>query len=100
MGPEEIEEAFHVSGLPRPWGVGVVQPRPSPGALFWLAWCGFLLYLGFVYLVIGGGRADGWLCFYALAGVSLIPGLTIAYLHNFEVQRWKDSDYSPYASDD
>lgn len=100
LKPEQVEEVFRVSGLPRPWGVGVVQPRPSPGPMFWLAWLGFALYLAFAFVVIGRGQADGWLWFYAMFGVSLIPVLVVLYLHNFEVQRWKDSDYSPYASDD
>ncbi|MCO8122807.1 DUF4178 domain-containing protein [Stieleria sp. TO1_6] len=98
--PEELEQKFNLSDLPRPWGVGTIQPRPQPGWQFWLAWMGFLFYLFFAYVVIGAGKADGWLFFYAIVAVTLIPGLVIAYLHNFEVRRWSDSDYSPYASDD
>lgn len=97
---EEIETIFGLSDLPRSWGVGVTQPRPMPDKRFWFAWAGFLIYLFFAYAVIGGGKADGWLFFYAGIGVSLIPGLVIAYLYNFEVRRWADSDFSPYASSD
>ncbi|QDV83075.1 DUF4178 domain-containing protein [Stieleria magnilauensis] len=97
---EELEQTFGVKDLPRPWGVGVIQPRPTPGARFWLAWLGFMFYLFFAYAVIGRGKADGWLLFYALVGVTLVPAVVMAYLHNFEVRRWKDSDFSPYASSD
>ncbi len=100
VSPEQVEAMFHVSGLPRPWGVGMVQPSPSPGGTFWLAWVGFIAYLAFAHLVIGRGSADGWLWFYAMIGISVIPGLVMLYRYSFEVQRWKDSDYSPYASDD
>jgi len=100
MEPEEVESTFGISDLRRPWGVGVIQPRPSPGNSFYGAWGGFLAYLAFAYFMIGGADADGWLFLYAGLGVSLIPGLVIAYLYNFEVRRWQDSDYSPYASDD
>ena len=97
---EEIEEKFGVKDLPRPWGVGVVQPRPSPGGKFWFTWFGFLFYLFFAYVVFGAGKADGWLLFYALLGVTIVPVVMIAYLHNFEVRRWSNSDFSPYASSD
>ena len=95
---EEIESTFGVTDLPRPWGVGVIQPRPSPGGRLWTMWIGFLAYLFFAHVVIGGGKSDGWLFFYAGIGVSLIPALVLVYLYNFEVRRWADSDYSPYAS--
>ncbi|MCA9140228.1 MAG: DUF4178 domain-containing protein [Planctomycetales bacterium] len=98
--PEEIEEKFGITGLPRPWGVGVIQPRPTPGAKFWLTWVGFFFYLLFAYAVIGAGKADGWLFFYAAIGVSVIPVVVMFYLHNFEVRRWRESDFSPYASSD
>ncbi|MDM4013975.1 DUF4178 domain-containing protein [Roseiconus lacunae] len=98
--PEEVETIFGVKDLKRPWGVGVIQPKPTPGPRFWMAWIGFLFYLVFAAVVIGRGKADFWLFLYAAIGVSIIPALMLLYLHNFEVQRWKDSDYSPYASED
>jgi uncharacterized membrane protein YhaH (DUF805 family) len=67
---------------------------------FWGAWFGFLAYVLFAYFVIGGSRADGWMFLYAMLGLSIVPGLVLLYKHNFEVRRWHDSDYSPYASDD
>ncbi|KAA5545978.1 DUF4178 domain-containing protein [Roseiconus nitratireducens] len=98
--PEELEAKFGVKDLRRPWGVGVIQPRPSPGMGFFATWLGFVGYLIAAYVLIGRGKADGWLWFYSVLGVSLIPGLVLAYLYNFEVQRWRDSDFSPYVSDD
>ena len=47
-----------------------------------------------------GKRPDGWLLFYALVFVSAVPIGILFYRYNFEVNRWKDSDYSPYATDD
>lgn len=96
---EEIEEKFGVKDLPRPWGVGVIQPRPTAGGTFWLIWAGALMYLLLVAAVFSS-KADGWLLFYAMLGVTVIPALYLVYMYNFEVQRWKDSDYSPYASSD
>ncbi|MEL6106872.1 MAG: DUF4178 domain-containing protein [Planctomycetota bacterium] len=98
--PEEIEERFGVKDLRRPWGVGVIQPSPSPGGSFYAMWLGFLAYLVFVGIFIGGSRMDGWLLFYALIAISLVPVGVMFYLHNFEVNRWSESDYSPYASDE
>ena len=98
--PEEIESIFGVNDLRRPWGVGVIQPKPTPGMRFWVAWAGFFAYLVFASNVVGGGNADFWLFIYAAIGISILPVLVLVYLYNFEVQRWKDSDYSPYATDE
>ncbi|MEO1527345.1 MAG: DUF4178 domain-containing protein [Planctomycetota bacterium] len=98
ISPGEIETTFGVKDLRRPWGVGVIQPSPSPGGSFYAMWFGFLAYLIFVSVFIGGSRGDGWLLIYALIGISLVPAGTLFYLYNFEVNRWSESDYSPYAS--
>ncbi|OYP38172.1 DUF4178 domain-containing protein [Rhodopirellula sp. MGV] len=98
--PEEVESIFGVKDLPRPWGVGVIQPKPSMGKSFWLMWAGFLVYLLLAAITVNRNKWDGGLLTLAAIGVSIIPGLTLFYLHSFEVQRWQDSDYSPYASDD
>jgi hypothetical protein len=42
--------------------------------------------------------SDFWLMFYGMIGVSLPPIFVLIYLYNFEVQRWRNSDYSPYVS--
>ena len=97
---DELEEIFSISDLPRPWGVGVIQPRPSPGLGFWLTWAAFLGWLVLSFTIVGSSKADPLLFFYAAMGVSIVPIVTMIYLYNFEVRRWRDSDYSPYASSD
>jgi hypothetical protein len=94
---DEVEKAFGVKDLLRPWGVGPIQPRPSAGKGVFLAWPVFLVVL----LVIGSlfSKADGWLMFYGMIFVSLIPLGILGYYYSFEVKRWEDSDYSPYASE-
>ena len=59
----------------------------------------FLINSGF-YTGQATTGSDMWLMFYGMIGVSLPPLGVLIYLHNFEVQRWRDSDYSPYASSD
>ncbi|EMB17773.1 DUF4178 domain-containing protein [Rhodopirellula europaea] len=106
MKPREIEAAFGVENLTRPWGVGVIQPSPKIPFGVWLAWAGFCFYMFIIYL--GNHRsassatpsADGWMLFYGLLFVSAIPIGCLVFIHNFEVSRWKDSDFSPYASSD
>lgn len=100
---EEIEKAFGLTNLPRPWGVGVIQPRPKVGGKVFLVWPIFL----FLLLLIQGlfstsdpkTGADPWLMFYGMVFVSAIPIGILVYWYSFEVQRWKDSDYSPYATE-
>jgi len=63
----------------------------------------FVLLLVIIHLVFSkpgiNDGSDGWLCFYAVLLVSSVPGGILALLHSFEVNRWKSSDYSPYASE-
>ncbi len=72
-----------------------------PLFLTWLA-TGVVFFL--VYFALNQGLiktpVDPWLFWYSLLAVSTIPFGTLFYLHNFEVKRWSDSDYSPYASGD
>ncbi len=99
---DEIEKAFGLTGLPRPWGVGVIQPRPAVKSGVFLMWPGFLLLLIIIQAVFSTSDsktgADPWLMFYGMIFVSAIPLGILGFWHAFEVQRWKDSDYSPYAS--
>ncbi|QDT60705.1 hypothetical protein SV7mr_32310 [Stieleria bergensis] len=99
MAPEEIEAIFGVKDLPRPWGVGVLQSAPTMEKSFWLTWIGGVVYLLLVYGVFSS-KADAWLLTYALVGVSLFPMGFLLYRRQFEVQRWSDSDFSPYLSSD
>lgn len=98
---DELEQAFKIKELPTPWGVGTIQPRPSYVDI-WLIWLGFgalLVMLDFLFSAMSYSF-DQFHFFAALAAVSLLPGLLLVLNYNFEVSRWKDSDYSPYASSD
>ncbi len=99
---DEVEQAFGVSKLLRPWGVGPIQPRPDIGQgifFLWFAFLGLLLLIQLVFSQFGSGKgADPWLMFYGMFFVSLIPAGILGYLYSFEVKRWENSDYSPYAS--
>ena len=103
MTVEDVEQAFGLTDLPRPWGVGVIQPKdPIPWAIF-LCWPLFIFFICAAHVVAGSvlKRApDVIMAFVAIFLVSVLPGLMIFARHQFEVSRWKDSDYSPYASDD
>ncbi|GAA4448653.1 DUF4178 domain-containing protein [Novipirellula rosea] len=97
--PEQIEAAFGISGVRRAWGVGPMQPGPKLGKEFYLSWGGFLGLILLVQLAFFM-RADGWMTFYAMLFVSLPIIAFHFYAHNFERQRWSESDYNPYASSD
>lgn len=95
--PEELEEAFDVE-LFRPWSVGPVQPRPNNKGVYtlWLAFGGVLLLTNLLFSAVKGS-VDQWIFFYALLFISIIPLGLFAWNFQFEVNRWKESDYSPYA---
>lgn len=97
---EEVEAAFDLESgsLPRPWGIAPSQPAPETGWGVFLLWPVFLVAL--MVLKSMFSKADGFFMVIAMLFVSLFPVGVIIYKHNFEVQRWRDSDYSPYASDD
>jgi hypothetical protein len=67
-------------------------------------WAGFAGILLLVYVIASSGLfkspPDGWLFWYGIVGVSFLPGCALLYRHGFERQRWSNSDYSPYVSDD
>ena len=100
---EELEAAFGVTDLWRPWSVGPCQPKPQHGGVF-LLWAGFVALLVLVNMLFSAlakkTGVDQWLFFYALVFVSVIPICALLHMYQFEVNRWSDSDYSPYASDD
>ncbi len=100
---DEITNAFKVRGISRPWGVGVIQPGPWPGWGVFLLWPMFILFLVMIqaaYSKPGAANgADGWLCFYSILFVSIVPLASLAFRYAFEVNRWQNSDYSPYATE-
>ena len=96
-----IESAFSVKELPRSWQVAPNQPTPVEGKLFmnWLmfAVAGFIVYFGAAAI---SANADGWLLVWYLFLISIIPLIGLIVNHTFNVKRWSESDYSPYASSD
>ena len=100
MSPAEVEAAFGLESghLPIPWGVGPCQPSPEVGYGVFLLWPVFIGLLWVTHLAFR--QSDSFMMLFAMAAVSLFPIGVLFYKHNFEVQRWQDSDYSPYSSDD
>lgn len=100
---DQVEEAFGVKSIPRPWGVGVIQPGPWPGWGVFLLWPLFIVFLVMIHAAFSKpgptNGSDGWLCFYAILLVSAVPAGILAFRHAFEVNRWQNSDYSPYATE-
>lgn len=99
---DDVEKAFRITGLTRPWSVGTIQPAPQPGCGIFILWFVFLVVMLGIHLVFskpGAAGSDPWMLFYAMIFVSLIPAGVLAYLHSFEVKRWSNSDYSPYSSE-
>ena len=95
---DEIESAFGVKNIGRPWGVGVIQPAPSFDKKIWLLWFVFIVVLIGTFAAFSS-KADPMLCFIGLFLVSTVPVGILFYLYSFEVNRWQNSDFSPYASE-
>ncbi|WP_162006610.1 DUF4178 domain-containing protein [Roseimaritima sediminicola] len=104
VSPEEIQEAFSLTNVPRGWGIGPIQPKPKIDLRFygcWIATIAFLVVMHVAFRTSASNTgSDPWLMFYGMLFVSLPPAGVLFYLHYFERQRWRDSDYNPYASDD
>jgi hypothetical protein len=100
--PHEIERIFGIKNVPKPWGVGPISPKPDVGKGVFILWATFLATLLGIHIRYYTGYAstgsDFWLMFYGMIGVSLPPLFVLIYLYNFEVQRWRNSDFSPYVS--
>ena len=100
---EDVEQAFGVTDLRRPWSVGVIQPRPDVGFGVFGLWLVFIALIVVIHVAFSKPGStvgsDPWMMFYAILFVSLIPVGILAYFYSFEAKRWQDSDYSPYASE-
>lgn len=100
---EEMEAAFGVESLSRPWGVAPAQPAPVLDWRLFCLWPVFVLVLVATYFALSTSSnstgSDPILLALALLGVSAFPIGALVYKHNFEVQRWRDSDYSPYSTE-
>lgn len=97
-----IEEAFGLKEeLPRSWKVAPNQPFPCDGGVY-LQWLVFAAGMVVIYLGASAlsDEADPWLLSWGLFLVSVIPVGALIVNHTFNVKRWAESDYSPYATDD
>lgn len=101
MAHEEVEAAFSVKDLPRPWGVSPNQPAPPVGSIV-LSWAAFVVLLLLVYAIANSRTVmpepDGWMLWYGFALISTMPIGSLIYAASFEARRWSNSDYSPYAT--
>ncbi len=100
---EAIEEAFKLKDLPRPFGVGTIQPLPNRTDVWgmWVCFAALLAVLDFVF-VSGAVKkpVDQFHFFVAQMFVFAFPLLMWFGRRSFEVNRWSNSDFSPYASSD
>ena len=99
---EEVEEAFKLEQeLPRTWKVAPNQPFPCDRGIY-LQWLMFALAMGLIYLGAAAmsDSADPWVLVCGLGLVSVMPVGALVANHFFDVKRWSESDYSPYATDD
>ena len=99
--PDEIEQAFGVKDLHRPFGVGPIQPKARNGSVF-MMWIGFIVLTLIMYGVFNNtitGGVNGPFLFLILFLLSVMPICVGIYNYSFEVQRWRDSDYSPYSTE-
>jgi hypothetical protein len=97
-----IEEAFKLEQeLPRGWKVAPNQPFPCDRGIY-LKWLMFGLAMGVIYVGAAAmsDSADPWVLVCGLGLLSVIPIGVGVVNHFFDVKRWSESDYSPYASDD
>lgn len=101
MPIEDVEKAFGLKALPRPFSVGPIQPAPQVGAAFIGTHLGFILLIGVVHVLFTSlhpNKAPDFLVTVLATGlVSIIPVLAYLYKYSYEVKRWENSDYSPYA---
>ncbi len=100
---ETLREAFNVKSVPRPFGVGIIQP---PVALDWRIFGMFIVMAGYCTMMffanadfVRAGQADPMYLMLAYVLLAIIPGGILAYRYSVEVTRWRESDYSPYRTE-
>ncbi len=101
MTVEELNEVFRLKIADEPLGVGTIQPRPNTEGVYPL-WMLFVVTISVIYFTLDRlmlKNVDTGFLLIMLGLISIIPGGTMLYLSNFEVQRWADSDHSPYSRD-
>ena len=96
---EAIEEAFNLKDLPRPFGVGTIQPQLNHVDV-WCMWFCFAALLTLLDFVFQSGAVkpavDQGHFFVAQVIVAMFPLVLLFVRHTMEVNRWANSDYSPY----
>ncbi len=98
---EEIEAAFNLQDLPRPFAVGTIQPQPSRADVWgmWVCFASLLALLDFIF--VSGALKQPVAQFHFFAAQTIVlawPILMLFGRHTFEVNRWSNSDFSPYAT--
>jgi hypothetical protein len=91
--PAEIEQAFGVKNLRRPWSIGMNQPGPSIGFVT-LTWIAFAVLMILIDLTLSARKTpvvDQRFLFYALFLISIIPIAALVYRVSFESRRWQNS---------
>jgi hypothetical protein len=101
IATEVLQDAFQLKSLAKPFGVGTIQPRPNSGGVYplWLLFGIAMLIIYFTLDRVMLKSVDTGFFLVMLGLISVIPVGMMIYRHNFEVQRWADSDYSPYSKD-
>ncbi|MHC4875105.1 MAG: DUF4178 domain-containing protein [Planctomycetota bacterium] len=100
MTHAEVESAFGVSDLPRSWGVAPNQPAPCDKSIFGY-WIAFAIAMFLIFMVAGmlSSSADPWLLVWALFLLSIVPVGALLFNLVFDMNRWSESDFSPYSSE-
>jgi hypothetical protein len=92
--PEEIETAFGVENLRRPWSVAPNQPGPRVGRIWTIGIaCIFLLMvLNAILTPKTSGPTSSWLLIYTIFFVLIVPFGASFYAWSFETRRWQNSN--------
>ena len=96
----DVEHAFGLSPLPRGWGVAPNQPNPFSSMVL-LHWFLVLVAIGAAYFLFpayAGREVDLALTLWAAVMSSVVPLSSLIYGASFEIRRWQDSEFSPYAN--
>lgn len=100
---EEVEKAFGLKRLARPFSIGPIQPAPEVGAAFIGSHLGFIFLIGLLHVgftSLHPNKAPDFLVtVLAVVLVSIIPVIAYMVKYSYEVKRWENSDYSPYAKE-
>ncbi len=92
--PDEIEQAFGVTNLRRPWSIGMSQPAPATGFVT-ITWVVFAILMILIDVVLSSRKTpvvDQRFLFYAMVLISIIPITVLLYRSSFESRRWQNSN--------